>query len=83
MKQTSIKLYGTDWCGDCHRAKIFLKEHHIKFDYIDIDKHETAMTFVLEKNQGLQIIPTIVFPDGSFLAEPTNSELAKKLGIDH
>lgn len=83
MKQKSIKLYGTDWCGDCHRAKVFLNEHDIKFDYFDIDKHEKDMAFVLKINQGLQIIPTIVFPDGSFLAEPTNSQLAKKLGLDH
>jgi thioredoxin reductase (NADPH) len=30
---------------------------------------------------GKQIIPTIVFPDGSILVEPTNAQLAAKVGI--
>ncbi len=34
-----------------------------------------------EKNDGKQIIPTIIFPDGSFLVEPSNDELAVKLGL--
>ena len=32
-------------------------------------------------NHGKRIIPTILFPDGSFLVEPTNAELARKLGL--
>ena len=37
---------------------------------------------VQERNDGKNIIPTIVFPDGSHLAEPTNEELANKLGLE-
>ena len=33
-------------------------------------------------NDGKQIIPTIVFQDDSILGEPTNAELAAKLGIN-
>ncbi|NNL75675.1 MAG: FAD-dependent oxidoreductase [Desulfobacterales bacterium] len=36
---------------------------------------------VLENNNGKRIIPTIVFLDGTFLVEPTNAELAEKLGL--
>jgi len=32
-------------------------------------------------NGGKRIIPTIVFPDGSLLVEPSNAQLAAKLGI--
>ncbi len=35
-----------------------------------------------ERNDGKNIIPTIVFPDGSHLSEPSNEELAKKLGLE-
>ena len=31
--------------------------------------------------KALRIIPTIVFPDGDILVEPSNSQLAKKLGL--
>jgi hypothetical protein len=48
---------------------------------VDIEQNKDGEFFVLEKNQGKRIIPTIVFEDGSFLVEPTNAELAKKLGL--
>jgi thioredoxin reductase (NADPH) len=76
-----IKLYGAPWCPDCRRSKQFLGEQRVPYDSIDIDKEPEAAAFVREKNEGKQIIPTIIFPDGSFLAEPSNDELAAKLGL--
>lgn len=77
-----IKVYGAPWCPDCRRAKQFLSEMRIPYEWIDIDREEDAREYVREKNQGKQVIPTIVFPDGSFLAEPTNDALAQKLGLE-
>lgn len=76
-----IKVYGAPWCPDCRRAKQFLGEQRVAYDWIDIDQDPKAAALVREKNAGKQIIPTIVFPDGSFLAEPSNDELAAKLGL--
>ena len=39
------------------------------------------MIFIEKVNNGKRIIPTIVFPDGSTLVEPSNVELAEKLGL--
>lgn len=39
------------------------------------------MAFVEQTNKGMRSIPTIVFPDGSVLVEPSNAELAEKLGM--
>ena len=74
-------VYGTTWCPDCKRSKQFLGEQRIHYDWVDIEKDAEAMTYVEQVNQGKRIIPTIVFPDGSILAEPTNAELAQKLGL--
>lgn len=76
-----IKVYGAPWCPDCRRSKQFLGEMRIPYEWIDIDQDEGAAAFVREKNDGKQIIPTIIFPDGSFLVEPSNDELAQKLGL--
>ena len=51
------------------------------FEWIDIDQDEEGRQYVQRVNDGKQIIPTIVFEDGSFLVEPSNAELASKLGI--
>lgn len=76
-----IIVYSTVWCPDCKRAKKFFNDHRIQYTNIDIEKDAEAMKYVEKVNQGMRIIPTIVFPDGSTLSEPSNAELAGKLGI--
>ena len=81
MTQAKVKVYGAPWCPDCRRSKQFLGEQRVHYDWIDVDKDPSALDYVKEVNDGKQIIPTIVFEDGSILVEPTNAELATKLGI--
>lgn len=76
-----IKVYSTVWCPDCKRAKKFLAEHRIPYENIDIEQDSEAMAFVEKINKGMHVIPTIVFPDGSILVEPSNAQLAEKLGM--
>lgn len=77
----NITVYGAPWCPDCTRAKQFLGEHRVRYNWVDIDRDDTARAYVQQVNDGKQIIPTIVFEDGSLLVEPSNAELAAKLGI--
>ena len=77
-----IIVYGAPWCPDCRRSKRFLSELRVPYEWIDIDKDGAAADLVKAKNDGKQIIPTIVFPDDSFLTEPSNDELARKLGLE-
>ncbi len=77
----AIQIYGAPWCPDCKRAKKFLAEQRVPYDWIDIDQDAEGMRLVEAKNAGKQIIPTILFEDGSVLVEPTNAELARRLGI--
>ncbi len=79
--QSEIRLYGAHWCPDCKRSRAFLGEHRVAYQYIDIEQDVEAQEYVKQQNDNKQIIPTIVFPDGSILVEPTNAELADKLGL--
>src|SRR5262245_25789844 len=76
-----IIVYSTVWCPDCKRAKKFFGEQRVPYINIDIEQDSEAMAFVEKVNEGKRIIPTIVFPDGSILIEPSNAELAAKLGL--
>jgi thioredoxin reductase (NADPH) len=76
-----IRVYGTAWCVDCKRAKKFFGEHRIAYEWTDIDADEAGQRVVIEANRGKRIIPTIFFDDGSVLAEPSNAELARQLGL--
>ncbi len=81
MPQAKIIVYGAHWCPDCRRSKQFLGEHQIPYEWIDIEEDQQAEQDVIAKNQGRRIIPTIVFEDGDFLVEPSNAQLAAKLGL--
>jgi thioredoxin reductase (NADPH) len=76
-----IEVYGASWCPDCRRAKRFLSDQRIAFGWHDVDQEPDALAIVHRRNGGNNIIPTIVFPDGSHLSEPTNEQLADKLGL--
>jgi thioredoxin reductase (NADPH) len=77
-----IRVYGASWCPDCRRSKRFLGDQRVPFEWHDIEVDPDGVRVVQEHNGGNNIIPTIVFPDGSHLAEPTNEELASKLGLE-
>lgn len=75
----TIVVYGTTWCPDCVRAKRVLDQHKVAYQWIDITADPDAAEYVSQVNRGLRSVPTIVFPDGSILVEPSNAELANKL----
>ena len=79
--EQKLRVIGASWCPDCKRAKTFLGQHRIEFDWVDMESDPTAQAEVERINDGKRIIPTIIFPDGSILTEPSNDELAEKLGI--
>jgi glutaredoxin len=70
MGQPNITAYGAPWCPDCWQATQFLGEQRVPYNWVDLDKDPDGLKYVQEVNKGKQIIPTIVFEDGSFLVEP-------------
>ena len=76
-----IKVYGAPWCPDCKRSKKFLAEHRIPYEWVDIDDDAEGLRYVEALQKGGRTIPTIVFPDGGYLLEPSDEELARKLGL--
>ena len=82
MAEPEITLYGTQWCGDCKRAKQFLGEQRVHYRFVDVDADEAGLAYVEQVSDGKRVIPVIVFGDGSTLVEPSNAELAAKLGLE-
>lgn len=76
-----IKVYGTRWCYDTRVSLAFLSKNHIRYQWIDIDKDEVGREFVERVNRGFRSVPTIVFPDGDILVEPTNEQIKEKLNL--
>jgi thioredoxin reductase (NADPH) len=78
---TQITVYGAPWCPDCKRAKRFLAEQRVPYDFIDIDQDAAGLKHVEELQKGGRTIPTIAFDGTGVLIDPTNEELARKLGL--
>jgi glutaredoxin-like protein len=77
----SIVLYGTTWCGGSRRCRLLLDRQGIPYKWVDIDQDEKAGKYLESLNGGHRSVPTLVWPDGSKLTEPTEAELAIKLGV--
>ena len=77
----NLRVIGASWCPDCKRAKTFLGQHRVAYDWVDMEDNDEAIAEVERLNGGKRSIPTIIFPDGSILVEPSNDELADKLQI--
>ena len=80
MSETQIVVYGTSWCGATRRCRSFIESCGIVYRWIDIDQDAEGRRFVEQVNRGYHSVPTIVFPDGSILVEPSDEQLRSKLG---
>ncbi len=79
---SEITMYTTNWCGDCRRAKQFLKERGVGFSEVNIDEEPDAEDLVLEVNQGRRKVPTIKVDERYFACSPFDPyQLASELNI--
>lgn len=74
-----IVLYGSDLCPDVPPVRSLLDRANVPYDYISISRDKAAKEKVIEINRGSASVPTLVFPDGSTLTEPKDSELLARL----
>jgi thioredoxin reductase (NADPH) len=77
----SLTLYGTQWCSDCKRTKQFLGEQRVRYNWVDVESDPDGLAFIEQAQDGGHSVPTLRFDDGTVLVEPSNGELAAKLGL--
>jgi mycoredoxin len=76
-----LTMYSTSWCGYCHRLKSQLEREGIGYQVIDIEQDETAAEFVRSVNGGNQTVPTVRFPDGTSLTNPSIVQVKQQLAV--
>ncbi len=74
-----LTMYSTTWCGYCHRLRSQLDRESITYEVVDIEKDPAAAEYVRSVNGGNQTVPTVRFPDGSALTNPTLHEVRARL----
>jgi mycoredoxin len=74
-----VTVYSTPWCGYCHRLAGQLRSEGIAYRVVDIEQSPDAAAVVERVNKGRQTVPTVVFPDGSALTNPSLAEVKQRL----
>ena len=79
MSSDLVTMYSTVWCGYCRRLKGQMDREGIAYQVIDIEDDPKAADLVMAVNGGNQTVPTIVFPDGSALTNPSLAQIKQQL----
>jgi len=74
-----LTMYTTTWCAFCRRLKSQLARDGIEMAEIDIEQVPGAAEYVMSVNGGFQTVPTVVFPDGSALTNPSAVAVKQRL----
>ena len=74
-----LTMYTTNWCGFCARLKHGLDRAGIRYEEVDIERDASAADRVMAVNGGNRTVPTVVFPDGTAMTNPTAAQVEEKL----
>ena len=74
-----LTMYTTPWCGYCRRLKSQLAREGSEITEVDIEREPDAAEYVMTVNGGYQTVPTVLFPDGSTLTNPSVRAIKERL----
>jgi len=74
-----LTMYTTTWCGYCRRLKSQLAREGIEIIEVDIEREPEAAEYVMSVNGGFQTVPTVLFPDGSTLTNPSARAVRQRM----
>jgi mycoredoxin len=72
-------MYTTSWCGYCRNLKRQLARDGIEISEVDIEHDQAAADYVMSVNGGHQTVPTLLFPDGTALVNPSAAQVRARL----
>jgi mycoredoxin len=75
-----LTMFTTTWCAFCRRLKSQLAAEGIEITEVNIEEDPDAADYVMSVNGGCQTVPTVVFPDGSAMTNPSMAAVKERLG---
>ena len=74
-----VTMYSTPWCGYCRRLKSQMDREGIAYREVDIEANPAAADYVMSVNGGNQTVPTVLFPDGTAMTNPSLVQVKERL----
>jgi thioredoxin reductase (NADPH) len=81
MSENAVTVFSAPWCPHCRRVKKFFSAHRVRYETVDIDQRPEAIEDLRRIQGGGQIIPTVVYADGSHDVNPSDEALARRIGL--
>jgi thioredoxin reductase (NADPH) len=75
-----VRVLGHRWSPLTHQIKDFMARNQIPFHWSDLESDEESQKLVQSLNLQAGQLPAVLFPDGSYLTQPTNAQIAEKVG---
>ena len=81
MAPDQLTVYSTSWCGYCRILKSSLDREGIEYVEINIEETPGAADFVMSVNGGNRTVPTVHFPNGKALTNPSLAQVKEQLTV--
>ena len=75
-----IRVIGQRWSPQSHQVKDFLARNQVPYQWLDIELEE-AKTLVSYAEDCQAKLPLVLFTDGTRLIQPSNIQIAEKIGL--
>src|SRR5436190_1599154 len=76
-----VRVIGHQWSPHSSEVRDFLGRNFVPHQWLNVETDETAKQLLSTTGAAVSSLPIVVFPDGSFLGNPSTSDLARKLGL--
>ncbi len=74
-----VRVVGHQWSPKAHQVKDFLARNRLPYRWLDLEGSPEAqqlLSFMTDPH-----LPVLIFPDGSTLMQPSNVEIAQRVGL--
>jgi len=76
-----IRVVGHQLSAPSHQIKDFLSRNLVPYQWLDVEIDEEARDLLELSGSDGSRLPLVLFPDGPPLTQPTNVEIAEKIGL--
>src|SRR5271169_6111047 len=79
-----LRVLGERWSPRAYELREFLARHQVPFRWLDVEKADRdseVQSALRTLGSNSNRLPAVLFPEGTQLLEPSNSELAERIGL--
>jgi thioredoxin reductase (NADPH) len=76
-----VRIVGSRFSPEAHQIRDFLARNCVPFEWLDIEQDDEARQLLSTDDQKPSRLPIVILPDGTQLSQPTEVELAEKIGL--